>query len=83
MKNALGTNYDQFSLTITLPSLRFFLSCIIKKIFTQTQEMMRESLLGLLLHVFSCPSRLDISLSTYTLVKTSLYLSLGRALFVL
>lgn len=65
MKNALGTNSDQFSLTI---SLRSFLSCIIKKIFTPTQEVTRESLPDLLLHVFSCPSRLDISLSTYTLV---------------
>jgi len=68
IKNALGTNSDQFSLTITYPSLRSFLSCIIKKIFTPTQEMMRESLLDLLLHVFSCPSRSDISLSTYTLM---------------
>lgn len=55
MKNALGTNSDQFSLTITYPSLRSFLSCIIKDIFTPTQEMMRESLPDLPLHVFSCP----------------------------
>lgn len=68
MKNALGTNSDQFSLTIIYPSLRSFLSCIIKNISTPTQEMMRESLPDLLLHVFSCPSRSDISLSTYTLM---------------
>lgn len=65
MKNALGTNYDQFH----LPSFTSLLSILhLRNIFTPTQEMMRESLLGLLLHVFSCPSRSDISLSTYTLV---------------
>lgn len=66
MKNASGMNYDQFSLTI-LHFAPFYLASS-RTFSPPTQEMMRESLPDLLLHVFSCPSRSDISLSTYTLM---------------